>query len=77
MLRRGGVVLRVLSRFCSGVRMQRLLCAAAFYRCLSLQTLHLQNAKAHRQMLANGAPCEFLVIPCASAHTRELARAAA
>ena len=31
---------------------------------------------AHRQMLANGAPCEFLVIPCASARTRELARAA-
>ena len=27
MLRRGGVVLRVLCRFCSGVRMQRLLCA--------------------------------------------------
>ena len=56
--------------------MSWLLCAAAFYRCLSLQTLHLQNAKAHRQMLANGAPCEFLVIPCASARTRELARAA-
>ena len=29
---------------------------------------------AHRQMLANGAPCEFLVIPCASARTGACAR---
>jgi hypothetical protein len=39
MLRRG-VVLCCLR---SGTRMQRLLCAAAFYRCVSMRTPRLQN----------------------------------
>ena len=55
--------------------MSWLLCAAAFYRYVSMQTLRLKIGNAHRQMLANGAPCECLVIPCASART--LARAVA